>query len=942
MLFLLLFFWSWFSKLQSVFWSIACDELCKSRTSLSADRATAPFAGAGRFGTMVKQLRPAPSAAFTSALLAFSGDALSPSSISSVTHGSHMAPILNAVGVDIAMAGNHDFDFGEEPLVDVVKASKFPWLLSNCVHKNSTDILAGCKRTHVMEHQGYKIGFMGLIEEDWLETLATLEPSELQYVDFIDAGKAIAKELRLRHGVDIVVALTHMRLPNDQKLARAVDDIDIILGGHDHSFAAQMLNGVAIIKSGSDFEHLTELEIMLRERPLAKDAAAPADVIERVEDNAGLKELAGEFHCRRVRVKSTLKACNAAHTPDAAIESIVHEYGDVVLKKLDNKVGSTRTPLDCRFSRIRTKETSVGNFVADLMRGCVRADVAILNSGTLRADSIIEAGDITLRDLQKLLPQDKAVCKVKLSGAQILAALENGVSQYPKLEGRFPQVSGMVFEFDATKPSGSRIVPGSVHLLKAASVQDGKALLSAAANREGGKVASGLKGGAVQLHALDLGAEYSVAITQYLLHGKDGYDVLKVARDRVLVDEHHGPILPHVVGNHFRALDALSKADSSATSPAAAGATKLLVRLGSRGSVEGGGASYAIAPREEGRIQVVLGEIEYPNVTVWEKKDKLRILKAQAEASQSGMAAAVQARFAAGAAEGKEEGASPPGGAEAQQAKAAAVARVHGLHSLVTDGVAVHALPEGEKASDWRGEAEEREQDASKLDEEIKSKKASAAAAAAAAASQADVAAAEAADNAKSSVDVGQDLVQDLFSQANTAASGARSKAQSGAADARSSAESKAADARSSAESKAAEARSSAESKVAGAKSDAEKRAAGAKTAATSAQEDAEERQAAVRIQAAARGRKARQEVSNVRSNTKAQGAAAQGAMHAKKAELEEEQAANKAKREQQQAEDDAAAEKAAEEREQALAATRIQAATRGKAARRAYRAAQA
>ena len=844
-----------------------------------------------------------------------------------------MAPILNAVGVDIAMAGNHDFDFGEEPLVDVVKESKFPWLLSNCVHKNSSDILAGCKRTHVVEHQGYKIGFMGLIEEDWLETLATLEPEDLQYVDFIDAGRAIAKELRLRNGVDIVVALTHMRLPNDQKLARAVDDIDIILGGHDHSFAAQMLNGVAIIKSGSDFGHLTELEIMLRERPLAKDAPAPADVVEKVEDNAGLKELAGEFHCRRVRVKSTLRGCEQRHTPDPAVEKLVHEFGDEVLKKLDSTVGSSRTPLDSRFSRIRTKETSVGNFVADLMRAAVRADVAILNSGTLRADSIIEAGDITLRDLQKLLPQDKAIVKVKLSGAELLAALENGVSQYPKLEGRFPQISGMVFEFDATKPAGSRVLPGSVHVLKAATIEDGKAMLSAVANKQGEKLAAGLKGGAVQLHALDLKAPYSVAITEYLMNGKDGYDMLKVSRENLLVDEHHGPILPHVVGNHFRALAALNQADGAAASTAAKGAAKMLGRLGSRGSMDSTDASYAIAPREEGRIQVADGEIEYADVTVWEKKDKLRILKAQAEASKSDMAAAVQARFTAGAAEGKEAEAAaggPPGDAAATKQLAEATARAHAAKSLVSHGVSVHALPKGEAAASWMGEGEEKDLDTGKLDDAIKSQKAGVAAAAAAAASQADVASAEAADNAKASVQVGKDLVQDLFAQADDAASGARSNA-----------ESKAADARADAEGKVAGARADAEGKVAGARANAAGKVSAAKAGAAAAQGDAEERQAAVRIQAAARGRKAREEVSSMRNSAKAEGAALHGAASAKAGELEAQRKADEEARAAQKAEDDAAAAEAAEKREQALAATRIQAATRGKAARRAYRAMQ-
>ncbi|CAE7864938.1 yfkN, partial [Symbiodinium microadriaticum] len=108
------------------------------------------------------------------------------------------------------------------------------------------------------------------------------------------------------------------------------------------------------------------------------------------------------------------------------------------------------------------KETNIGNFVTDVMRHALKADVAMLNSGTLRADAVIEQGEIKVRDLVNLLPMLDELCLLQLSGAQVLEALENSVSQYPRLEGRFAQVSGVSFQFDAAKPPNQRIVEGSV------------------------------------------------------------------------------------------------------------------------------------------------------------------------------------------------------------------------------------------------------------------------------------------------------------------------------------------------------------------------------------------------------------------------------------------------------------------------------------------------
>ncbi|CAL1165957.1 unnamed protein product [Cladocopium goreaui] len=148
--------------------------------------------------------------------------------------------------------------------------------------------------------------------------------------------------------------------------------------------------------------------------------------------------------------------------------------------------------LDSRFASIRTQETNLGNFVVDVMRYAMKADVAMLNSGTLRADAIIEKGDIKVRDLVNLLPMLDELCLLQLTGTQVLAALENSVSQYPRLEGRFAQVSGVTFSFDAAKPALARIEERSV------------------------KIGD---------EPLQPEKSYKLVTKDYLRKGKDGYDV---------------------------------------------------------------------------------------------------------------------------------------------------------------------------------------------------------------------------------------------------------------------------------------------------------------------------------------------------------------------------------------------------------------------------------
>lgn len=120
-------------------------------------------------------------------------------------------------------------------------------------------------------------------------------------------------------------------------------------------------------------------------------------------------------------------------------------------------VGYTSIPLETRFSVIRTQESNWSNFYADICRVDMDADIAIINSGTIRSDMVYQEGYINFNDLNKMLPMRDIILVVELNGKQIHEALESGVSKYPSFEGRFPMVSNIKFTFDAAKPPMQRI-----------------------------------------------------------------------------------------------------------------------------------------------------------------------------------------------------------------------------------------------------------------------------------------------------------------------------------------------------------------------------------------------------------------------------------------------------------------------------------------------------
>ena len=144
--------------------------------------------------------------------------------------------------------------------------------------------------------------------------------------------------------------------------------------------------------------------------------------------------------------------------PDPSLAAEVEGYEAFLSAELDIEIGATPVLLDTRRTTVRSGESAFGNLTVDAMRAETGADVAITNGGGIRGDTQYEPGTvITRRDVLTELPFGNKTVLLEVSGADILAALENGVSAVEDGSGRFPHVSGMSFSFDPAKAAGERV-----------------------------------------------------------------------------------------------------------------------------------------------------------------------------------------------------------------------------------------------------------------------------------------------------------------------------------------------------------------------------------------------------------------------------------------------------------------------------------------------------
>ncbi|KAF8184960.1 Metallo-dependent phosphatase-like protein [Mycena galopus ATCC 62051] len=503
-------------------------------------------------------------------LVLFSGDVFSPSVESSVTRGSHMVPVMNELNPDVSLTGNHDFDFGEPfmppsypHLSQLIKATSFPWLLSNIVDTNTSQVPEGLSEFQILERAGLRIGIIGLVEKEWIDTVATW-PANFVYNDMKQVGLKLSERLRGEYGCELVIALTHCRFDislakdllalspsaqGDNSIASS-HGVDLILGGHDHLYYASKgmsvwenydtsqdvlgaeadQGDILVCKSGTDFRDLTEINLEF--------ATTPAGSIRKKV----ISRITGKRHSTKPGSKSSEKLTEIVKTLLSSVSST-----------LKAPVCTTAVPVDVRSQLIRTEESAAGNWFADVirhayddslaMKGCGGADGVFVCAGTFRGDSIYGPGPITLGDILEILPFEDPIIVLELDGSMIWDALEASMSTWPAQEGRFPVISGFSVSWDSRRSPGERVL--GVWLLM--EIEDSDLGHDAA----GGSTHRLVDGPPISRTS---DQTYKIVTRSYMAEGHDGFTALR--RGTPLIDDESGQMFSAIVrkylmGSHY-------------------------------------------------------------------------------------------------------------------------------------------------------------------------------------------------------------------------------------------------------------------------------------------------------------------------------------------------------------------------------------------------------
>lgn len=422
--------------------------------------------GFARLATVVNAER----AANENLVYAVAGDVISPSLLSSFDQGEHIIELFNMTPPDIFVPGNHEYDFGEDVFRARMGELDAPLLAANLRNEDGS-MLDGFQDTMMMDVDGFMIGIIGLTAED---AVVKSSPESLQLGGALEVGLEQAAALR-DAGADMIVAITHNHVGIDRAM-HETGEFDLILSGDDHDLRIEYDGRSALVESREQADYVTAVDVTATIR------------------TGDRRRVGWDFGFRPI---STL-----GMDQEATVQARVDEFNAILDEELNVTIGTITAELDLRRASVRSGEATMGNLVADGMRAAVGADIAITNGGGIRADKVYEPGsEITRRDILTELPFGNVNIMIELTGAEVLAALENGFSRVEDGSGRFPQVSGMRIEADLTQEPGSRVT-------------------------------SVMIGGA----ALDEGATYTVATNDFMGRGGDGYSVFADA-PRVVREE---------------------------------------------------------------------------------------------------------------------------------------------------------------------------------------------------------------------------------------------------------------------------------------------------------------------------------------------------------------------------------------------------------------------
>ncbi len=459
------------------------------------------FGGVARLKAAIDAQRQALSG--KNVLLLNAGDNFQGSLFYTTYKGAAEAEFLNLMKFDAMTVGNHEFDDSEDGLAAFLDKVQFPVVTANVAAGASSKLGDRIKPFIVLDQGGQKIGIVGAVANDTAE-LSSPGPNVLIGDDVADITAAIG-ELK-KQGVNKIIALTHVGYPRDLAAIAKIPDVDVVVGGHTNTFLSNTSDKaegpyptlvdnpggykVPVVQAGAYTKYLGDLKVVF--------------------DDAGVvKEASGE----PILIDSKIK-------PDEAVLARIKELSGPI-EELKNKiVAESSAPIDGSRETCRAAECAMGNLVTDAILDRTKdqgISIAITNGGGLRAS--IDGGPVSMGEVISVLPFQNTVATFQLKGSDLVAALENGLSQIEEGAGRFPQVSGLKYSFDKSKPAGSRVV--------SVEVKEGDAFVP-----------------------LDPAKTYGVVSNNYMRSGGDGYSVFAKSGQNAY---DFGPNLELVVADYLAA-----------------------------------------------------------------------------------------------------------------------------------------------------------------------------------------------------------------------------------------------------------------------------------------------------------------------------------------------------------------------------------------------------
>ncbi|WP_418446586.1 bifunctional metallophosphatase/5'-nucleotidase [Cloacibacillus evryensis] len=361
---------------------------------------------------------------------------------------------LAALGFDAGVLGNHDFDGGVSVLARLGPTLKFPVLASNITFKDAV-IDSFYPKTKIIKKGDVSVGVFGLVTPGLKALISDPDGFDIERDIVKKAGECV-RDLRAQ-GVDAVVALNHIGLDLDKKLAAAVPGIDVIIGGHSHDAVKEPL----FIKNPQGSRTL------IGQAGLNGSYAGRFDVT--VDDGA----LVAEKSSWKLM---TVQPGTTAEKESEALGLAAREILAGTLDIADPAVFFARS-IDARKEAMRTRENELGNLAAEALRWNGGARIGVINGGALRIGRIVPPGPFTAVDMLDLMPFDDVPVRLLVSGAEIRMQLEAAASalkgrndDYDPTRrmstGEFLQVAGLRFDIDLGEPAAAvdnrRLVsPGS-------------------------------------------------------------------------------------------------------------------------------------------------------------------------------------------------------------------------------------------------------------------------------------------------------------------------------------------------------------------------------------------------------------------------------------------------------------------------------------------------